>query len=139
MSNKKRLMVFGMFIFAIFFSLAIRLYNIQVIKSPTYSELALKQRSSEISLHPNRGIIYDRNLESLTNKEKEQVIIIPKDIIINDKDVFDIVLNHSKLSKNQLDKIIRNGNNLLQIKIDEEFDLGKYNNRMFCRYNKEIW
>ena len=131
MSNKKRLMVFGMFIFAIFFSLAIRLYNIQVIKSPTYSELALKQRSSEISLYPNRGIIYDRNLESLTNKEKEKVIIIPKDIIINDKDVFDIVLNHSKLSKNQLDKIIRNGNNLLQIKIDEEFDLGKYNNRMF--------
>lgn len=142
MLEKKRLKFFGFCLFTIFISLSIRLYYIQVVQSSTYSELALKQRSSEIQLYPNRGIVYDKNLMPLTNTETTKVLIISKDIIINDNEIYKLICNKTKLSSNQLKEIIDTGNNLLQVPIIEKFDVGKYNNRVFFtdrvkRYGEE--
>lgn len=131
MFNKRRIRGFGMSMFILFLLLGIRLYYIQVVKAPIYSELAMQQRSTQIPLSSNRGTIYDRNLIPLTNGRTIEVVVIPKDIIINDKEIYKQIKNSTPLRAKELDDKIKSSNKLLQIPIDKKFDLGKYEKQIF--------
>lgn len=142
MFSKKRVLFFAIISFILFLCLGIRLYYIQIYKYPTYSEMALKQRSKEISLNPRRGVIYDRNLVPLTNGDSSKVIIIPKDIIINDKGMYKKVQENTTLSFSEYKKIINLSNNLLQIPVKDEFENSDLPNSTFItevvnRYRKD--
>ncbi|WFA09669.1 penicillin-binding transpeptidase domain-containing protein [Tissierella sp. Yu-01] len=142
MFSKKRVIFFSIISFILFVCLGMRLYYIQVYKYPTYSEMALKQRSREISLNPRRGVIYDRYLVPLTNTDSSKIIIIPKDIIINDKELYNEVLENTTLSFGDYNKIINLPNNLLQIPVKNEFEVSNYSNSIFItevvkRYRKD--
>lgn len=116
----KRLKFFG-FITTIFFVLlGVRLYYLQVYKYPTFSELALKQRSKEVMLYPKRGIIFDRNLAPLTNIDITPTIILPKDLINKDKDIYYQVLNNTTLTYGEFYKMINSNDYLLQIPLSKD-------------------
>ncbi len=69
----------ALFVFLLFFLLIIKLYWVQVVKSDIYKREALKQRSKEIIVYPDRGIIYDRNLIPFTNRKKQSSIYVFKE------------------------------------------------------------
>jgi peptidoglycan glycosyltransferase/penicillin-binding protein 2 len=117
----KRLIVFGIFATMIFVLLGVRLYYIQIYKGQKFSEMALMQRSKEISLYPKRGIIFDKNLEPLTNVDTTTKLIIPKSIINKNKDIYDLVSKHTTLSNSEFYKLLHSNEYLLQIPVDEEF------------------
>ena len=103
----KRLTI-GMIIVLIFFSfLLYRLYLIQVEDGEELAKAVTKQRGSEFLTYPKRGIIFDRNLYPITNDEKESTIIVERDIIINDKSLYQSLLKESRISKERLDSLDR--------------------------------
>ena len=140
--NRSRIIKFGIITIIVFIILVIRLYYLQIIKYPIYSALALKQRSKEISLYPERGLIFDRNLVPLTNIDSTPHIIIPKEIIHENKIIYNHVLNNTTLSYGEFYKIINSNDNLLQIPIKNIFKLEDMNSNIFFvdvvnRYRKE--
>lgn len=63
--NKKRIIITFGIIAALLILLAFRLAWIQVVKAEEYSEIAVDQQTSDISLEAKRGSILDRNGEEL--------------------------------------------------------------------------
>lgn len=142
MSIKKRLLSFGITSTLIAILLGLRLYYVQVYNAPTYAELALRQRSKEISLYPKRGIIYDRNLVPLTNIDTTPTLIIQKRILKEDINLYNQVLNHTTLNYNEFYDIFNKNDYLLQIPVKERFSIDdKYSNIFFVdvvkRYRKD--
>ena len=77
--EKKRRITF-LFILAIifYFLLIYRLYNIQVIQSNKYKELAQQEHLTSFSIEGERGNIYDRNLKKLAvNVNTKSLFAIP--------------------------------------------------------------
>ncbi len=67
---KNRLLNFSTIILFTTILLIGRLFWFQIIKSDEYRMAALKQRGKEVKLYPERGVIYDKNLIPLTNRER---------------------------------------------------------------------
>lgn len=67
---KNRLLNFSTIILFTIILLIGRLFWFQIIKSDEYRMAALKQRGKEVKLYPERGVIYDKNLIPLTNRER---------------------------------------------------------------------
>jgi peptidoglycan glycosyltransferase/penicillin-binding protein 2 len=138
----KRLIAFGVFSSIVLISLGLRLFYLQIYNGETYSEMALMQRSKEISLYPKRGIIYDRNLEPLTNIDITTKLIIPKSIVNSNEEIYNQILEYTTLSYSELYKIINSDEYLLQIPVKEEFIIedkisSAYFAKITDRYNKE--
>lgn len=112
---KRRIILFGVYTTIVILLLGLRLYFIQVYKNPIYSEQALKQRGKEISLSPNRGIIYDRNLVPLTNTKSTQSIILTNDILKYNEHMLDIVLEYTSLSRYEIFELINSNDEIIQI------------------------
>lgn len=88
------------FIFLIFMILLSRLYWIQIVKSKEYKLAALKQRGKEIEIYPSRGIIYDRNLIPLTNRDKVPTLFFMKDYVLESEEAMDFIMDVSNKSNN---------------------------------------
>lgn len=119
--NDKRLISFGIFATIIIFVLGIRLYYLQVYKNSTYSALALKQRSKEISLNPKRGMIYDRNLLPLTNFVATKMIVIPKSVIEENEYIYNLIIENTSLNYSEIFDLINSDSFILQIPVIDEF------------------
>ncbi len=59
--NINRLLIVLVFIVAVFFALAARLFNLQILKSEELKYFAQRQQTATETIQPERGLIYDRN------------------------------------------------------------------------------
>lgn len=73
--HKKRLQIIGLSFVVLYALLLCRLFYIQVYMGKNYSERAVMQRMVHIPISTNRGLIYDRNMISLTDREVKKVVI----------------------------------------------------------------
>ncbi len=73
--HKKRLRIIGLSFIVLYSLLLCRLFYIQVYMGRSYSEKAVRQRMVNIPISTNRGIIYDRNMISITDREVKKVVI----------------------------------------------------------------
>ena len=77
--EKKERIIFLLIIFIIlYFSLIYRLYNIQVIQSNKFKEIAQQEHLTSFSIEGERGNIYDRNFKKLAvNVNVQSLFAIP--------------------------------------------------------------
>jgi len=80
--EKKERITFLFILFIIFYFLLIyRLYNIQVIQSDKFEEIAQQEHLTSFSIEGERGNIYDRNLKKLVvNVDVQSLFAIPPKI-----------------------------------------------------------
>ena len=118
-----------------------RLYFIQIYNNEKLTLESLKQRSVEVSLSSSRGPIYDRNLIPLTNRERIKTLIGQRDIIINNKDLLELIINNTSLSKRELQDILNTNNKLVKIPLNKDIDIPDMNNIFIMdiinRYSKD--
>lgn len=98
----KRLVQLAFITLLAFIFLSARLYWIQIKNHDRFKTEALRQRSQEISLYPNRGTIYDRNLIPLTNANKKNILLVFREKIIEDKEIVDLIIENTALSYSDL-------------------------------------
>lgn len=115
---KVRIIKMSLFIFIAFTILIVRIYYIQVIKSDVYKKYALRQRSKEVVIYPDRGIIYDRNLIPLTNKERQSSIYVYKEDLKKTK-VKDYIYTHTSFDENQLNELMMDSKGILEIPLEK--------------------
>lgn len=117
----RRLIGFGIISTFVIIGLGLRLYHIQINKSPIYGEMALKQRSGIISLSPERGTIYDRNLVPLTNIETTPVIVLPKALLEEDIELYNELLQNTLLTHEEFINLIESSKGVMQIPVKDGF------------------
>lgn len=64
-SRKVRIYLPFFILFLAFFIIEARLYNLQIIKHEEFTQQVKKNQIKKVNISPERGIIYDRNLEKL--------------------------------------------------------------------------
>lgn len=122
---KSRMIISILVIVVILAGLSARLYYLQIVKSEEYYNLALKQRGREIDLYPKRGLIFDRNLLPLTNEEKTDIIILPRNTLFNNVDLYNNIVNNTTLTSKELSNIINSNKNLLEIPLKEKIPIAE--------------
>lgn len=77
--EKKERIIFLLIVFTIlYFSLIYRLYNIQVVQSNKFKEMAQQEHLTSFSIEGERGNIYDRNFKKLAvNVNVQSLFAIP--------------------------------------------------------------
>ncbi|OLS03915.1 peptidoglycan D,D-transpeptidase FtsI family protein [Tissierella creatinophila] len=139
--NKKRVIVFFIFIILSFLLLSFRLYYLQVLKGDEFTSKALNQRGKKIDLNPKRGIIFDKNLIPLTNNEKILTLIIPKDIL-KKPSVYDYIKTNTNLNSSELNEKLNSEDTLLKIPLKNNIDMSFLKENAFLvdvinRYNSD--
>lgn len=84
LSKEKKERIIFLFILFIFlyFSLVYRLYNIQVIQSNKFKEIAQQEHLTSFSIEGERGNIYDRNYKKLAvNVNVQSLFAIPPKVV----------------------------------------------------------
>ncbi len=127
---RKRLIGFGLVTTLFCALLGIRLYYIQMVKSSFYSDLALRQRSNEISTNTKRGTIFDRNLLAMTNKESIRTLVVHKNLLKDNETLFEEVLENTLLPQEELKELVNSNNFILQIPVEDDFKI-KHSNIYF--------
>lgn len=120
---KDRIKFFLLITILIISGLISRLYYFQIYKSEDLKLQALKQRSSEVILSSNRGIIFDRNLKPLTNIKKVKTIVASKKLILSNRDLLEQIIYNTTLNKRQLVEIIEKTDDLVQIPMEQSIDI----------------
>ena len=120
------------FVFIIIFSLLIfRLYCLQIKDHDELKVQALKQRGKEIKISPNRGIICDRNLVPLTNRERILTAFVFKDTIEKNEKLKEYILDNSLFNEEELEEYLKDKNNLVDIPLKS--------NALKIENNKDIY
>ncbi|MGO1713327.1 MAG: hypothetical protein ACTH0B_07430, partial [Senegalia sp. (in: firmicutes)] len=104
--NNRLLTSYKFFVF-VFILLIIRIFSVQIISGDKFKEKAENQRNYEI-VNSNSGNIYDRNMKLITNREKENYMYISINNLKENMDYKKYILEKTKLTKDQLDKTIKN-------------------------------
>ncbi len=79
--NRWRLLIFYAAMALVFGFYTLRLFNLQIVDGDLYRQQAEDNRTSEINLQTQRGIIYDRNGTVLArNAPSYNVVIVPADL-----------------------------------------------------------
>ncbi len=100
----------------------LRLYYIQISQHSELKAQVLKQRGEEISLYPDRGIIYDRNLIPLTNREIIPTAFVYKDNLLEDKELMNFIIENSEFDEKQLKEYIKDKNSIVAIPLNWEIE-----------------
>ncbi len=126
-----RLQNFGYIVCLVFILLIGRLYYLQIYNNKDLKNQSLKQRGSEINLYPKRGIVYDKNLIPLTNRERVTTLVIPKDKLLKDKELLNEVKKNTILSLVTFNEILNSNSKLIQIPLKQKMSIENGNNDMF--------
>jgi penicillin-binding protein 2 len=110
-----RLLKLAYILLSVMFILILRLYWIQIKDHTFLKSEALKQRANAVSLYPNRGIIYDRNLIPLTNRDRIDTLFISKDSLNEDKKLEEFILEYTGITRNELRNYKNSSNKILEI------------------------
>lgn len=124
----KRLIIGGIIICILFSSMALRLTYLQIFKHEEYNALALRQRSTEVEIESPRGYIFDKNLKPITNNTSSPTIIVPKILISKDQLLYSKILQNTSLSYMELQQRMEEEKFVLQIPLENSFDISNYNN-----------
>lgn len=105
--NKNRTFFLMICIFIIgIFPLSIHLFALQIINHEKYQQKALDQQTRDTIISPKRGVIYDRNMQSLAESATvETVYISPVDMRKNDESAEEISKGLSEILKMDYEKI----------------------------------
>lgn len=123
-------------VFLILFSSLIgRLYWFQINKHEELKFQVLKQRGKEIKLAPNRGIIYDRNLTPLTNRNKILMGFVYKNTIERDENLKAFILKNSEFNHRELEEFLKDKENIVAIPLKSNI-LNMENNKDIYFANK---
>ena len=139
---KKRAKIMALAIIFLFILLLSRLYYLQIHKSDELSSGALNQRGKEIFISSRRGTIFDINNLPLTNDEKIPNLVIQKQGLLDDRDLYNQVLEMTKLSSYEFKEQLSSDESLLVLPMDQGFDLENNNKKLFLidivnRYNED--
>lgn len=117
-----------LFISFFIFSLLIgRLYWLQIVNHDSLKSQVLKQRGKEISLSPNRGIIYDKNLIPLTNRERITNVFVFRNSIVNDKSIRNFIIKNTTFNEKELDEYIKDKGTIVHIPL--KFNIQSISNK----------
>ncbi|SHH08178.1 peptidoglycan D,D-transpeptidase FtsI family protein [Tepidibacter thalassicus] len=114
--NKRIELVLYFFIF-VFILILGRLSYIQVYKGKEYYDRAIRQSEIKVDLTSNRGSIYDRNNILLTDKEKEDVLVILKRNFKLNKKTIELLKNITNMSEKNIYKNFECKSDLIELKI----------------------
>lgn len=89
--HKKRLKIIGLSFIVLYSLMLCRLFYIQVYMGKDYSEKAVRQRMVYIPVSSNRGIIYDRNMIPITDREVKKVIVAYPAFVFDKKAAVDTI------------------------------------------------
>ncbi len=81
--GRGRLYAFGIFIAAVFGTIAVRLWSLQLMSGDTYTAEAAKQSTAETPMVATRGRILDRNGNVLVGNQPTLRIMAPKSVVDN--------------------------------------------------------
>lgn len=101
---KKRMQIIGVSFIVIFGLLICRLFYIQVYMGKDYSERAVRQRMVYIPITANRGMIYDRNMIPITDREIKKVIIVYPAYVYDKNAAFETISKACKVSRALVEK-----------------------------------
>ncbi|AKL95265.1 stage V sporulation protein D [Clostridium aceticum] len=99
-----------------------RLFYIQVIQHDFYVREVNKQRQINIPVNSGRGMIFDRNLIPLTDREEEKVAVIFPQLFILNEESLDFLSEITKQTKDQLSNRIQHANYPIEVPIAVEID-----------------
>lgn len=119
----KRLVQFAFLSLFAFVLISLRLYWIQISNHDRFKTEALKQRSKEISLYPNRGIIYDRNLIPLTNANRKNILLVFREKLMEDAKLRDFILEYTDLDYLDMINLFSKREEILSIPLKREIDI----------------
>lgn len=117
--------------FSVFILLIGKLYWIQIKNHTPLKTQALKQHGKEIVLCPSRGVIYDRNLIPLTNRERIPTIFVYKDNVENNKELRKLIIENSKIDEKDLNYYIKNGEAIIGIPLKNNLKSLENNKDMY--------
>lgn len=117
-TKSRRLLFFAFVILICFCLLVVKLAWIQIIKNKEYTESAVNQRNWVARVYPPRGIIFDRNLIPLTNRDRNSTILVNRDILQHDQEVQDYIQEITKKDKTEINEIIEASNTIVEITFD---------------------
>ncbi|WP_069649454.1 peptidoglycan D,D-transpeptidase FtsI family protein [Caloranaerobacter ferrireducens] len=118
MKWKRKLIFFYCTVLFIFGLIVVRLFYIQIIKGEEYKKAAIRQRTMEVQIKPSRGMIFDRNLIPLTNKDKIRTMFIFKNIY-SEKELSKIL--ETLVDKNIIEKYtMLSKSDVIEIPLDSE-------------------
>lgn len=122
MKNKRKLLLFNFTTLLLFGLIVARLFYIQIIKGEEYKKAAIRQRTIEVQIKPSRGIIFDRNLIPLTNKDKVRTIFIFKDFYNRDE-LSKILKTLINIDKDDIEKYtVSRKDNVIEIPLYKEIN-----------------
>ncbi len=139
---KKRTIFMGVGITIIFLLLSLRLYYLQFIRSEELTSGAINQRGKKIFISSKRGTIYDRNTTPLTNSEKVSTLIVQRQQLLDDKELYKRVQTKTTLSLREFYNRVNSNESLLTIPMEKDFALKDDKNNLFLvdienRYTKD--
>lgn len=102
--HKKRLQIIGFCFILLYALLMARLMYIQVFMGKEYSRKAVSQRMVYIPISTNRGIIYDRNLIPVTDREIRKVVIAYPGFVLDKKAAIETISKACGISREIVEK-----------------------------------
>jgi cell division protein FtsI/penicillin-binding protein 2 len=94
-----------------------KLLYIQGYKGKEYYDRAVRQSEIKVDLTSNRGSIYDRNNILLTDKEKEDVLVVLKRNFKLDKKKIELLKDITNMSEKNIYKKFESKSDLIELKI----------------------
>ncbi|MGE5633285.1 MAG: peptidoglycan D,D-transpeptidase FtsI family protein [Caulobacteraceae bacterium] len=102
--QKKRLKFIAVVFIFLYLALVCRLFYIQVYMGKEFSKRAVQQRMVYIPISTNRGVIYDRNLIPLTDREIKKVVIAYPAYVNDEKAAAEVIAKACGISREIVDK-----------------------------------
>lgn len=118
---KKRMCTYSFLVLLVFGLLVCRLLWIAVFKGDEYSKAASNQREKEIRVSLPRGMIYDRNLIPLINREKElNMFILHSELAINNTKILNYLKDNSKFSYEKIKDLLISSKGIVEIPLKDD-------------------
>ncbi|MTI71211.1 MAG: hypothetical protein FH751_13255 [Firmicutes bacterium] len=137
--RNKKLLKCSYITIIIFTCLIGALFYRQVIKGKYYKQEAIKQRTTSIRVYPPRGTILDRNSIPLTNRDREEVLFVSKNIL-NNSEIKNNIKEICNLNDKELDDIINHSDRVIELPIVKDIKKeieGVIKSEKTLRYSKE--
>ncbi|MTI48956.1 MAG: hypothetical protein FH761_14020 [Firmicutes bacterium] len=118
---RKRMYSFAYIILLVFSLLGARLFWVSFIKGDEYSQAASSQRQKEVRLSMPRGMIYDRNLIPLTNREKQPTLFIfYKEIARENENLLEYIKENANMTEDEVASVFDKSSGVIEIPLKED-------------------
>lgn len=125
-STKTRLVIMFLTLTLCMFALVLRLGWLQVIRGEEFQEMARKQQTSDITISPSRGTIYDRNGKELVLSASTNAVYASPREISNKEETAKVLGDLLEVdSQELLDKFNSDSGNVITLKRWVDRSIGK--------------